>query len=105
MPNASANQTTLRHASLSYIVDLFEKVRPTFLICFDQSHHRDRDLPKANQRKSKRSFLRQKGLDSFYYVSHAPFLFASGGTDTLVSIREKLALIGIPDSRFEAESE
>ncbi len=105
MPNASGQQTNLKHASLSYIVESFKKDSPTYLICFDQSHHRDRDLPKADQRKLKRSFLRKNGLDSFYYVSHAPFLFVSGDADTLESIRERLISIGIPACRFETESE
>ena len=46
------------------------------MICFDQSFDRNRGVSKEKQREVKRAFLRERGILSFYYVSHAPFPFS-----------------------------
>ena len=63
------------HAPLSFIVELNQKLRPEYLICFDQSYHRKHSLSKKGQMEAKLTFLHEKGMHAFYYVSHASFLF------------------------------
>ena len=46
-------------------------------------------------------FLAEAGLVAFYYVSHAPFLFAFSDANSRLQLRERLQGFGIPDDRFE----
>jgi hypothetical protein len=45
--------------------------------------------------------LTEAGAFSFYYVSHAPFLFAFSTLTALQEIRAQLLYIGIPAMRLE----
>ena len=42
-----------------------------------------------------------EGFHGFYYVSHAPFLFAVSNTDAFSRIKIILKSAGIPETRFE----
>jgi hypothetical protein len=90
-----------RHVTLQFIVDLNIERHPEYMICFDQSHHRKHEHSREDQRKAKMEFLRTHGIPSFYYASHAPFLFASQKSETLRLILERLMSVGIPGCRFE----
>jgi hypothetical protein len=46
-------------------------------------------------------FLRKHSLPCFYYVSHAPFLFAAQKREVLASLLKRLMAEGIPKERFE----
>ena len=100
LPSGSAHGATPAHASLPFIVEFIEKYHPSFLICFDQSVHRRHRLTSVEQRGSKRDYLRDLGISSFYYVSHAPFLFVAERNRTLFAIRKRLIDLGIPESRI-----
>jgi hypothetical protein len=79
-----------------------ERLKPKYLICFDQSHDRTPGQPqKAQQRQSKLLALRDKGIACMYYASHAPFLFAANRPANLQVVRERLIESGIPKWRFE----
>jgi hypothetical protein len=93
------------HAPLAFIVGEYKRLGPEYLICFDQSHHRGHALNKSEQRESKIKYLRERGLSCFYYVSHAPFLFASRDRETLNSVRARLVSLGVPISRFESNQD
>jgi len=101
LPKESTEQATAKHAPLRFIVEINEELRPTYLICFDQSYHRKHLLTREEQREEKRKYLRDHQLNSFYYVSHAPFLFLSREAEALEAIRAKLSLLGIPSCRLE----
>src|SRR5215218_7716024 len=80
LPSSSLNKPRLSHAPLSFIISVNVELRPAFMICFDQSYHRKHPLSRRQQLESKREFLREHGIQSFYYHSHAPFLFMADET-------------------------
>ncbi|MCD4674495.1 MAG: hypothetical protein K8S18_00675 [Desulfobacula sp.] len=51
--------------------------------------------------KVKMGQILSEGFHSFYYVSHAPFLFAVLNKDALSQIQDILKNSGIPENRFE----
>lgn len=104
LPAAALRTATVSHAPLQFIADEFARLKPRYVICFDQSHDRGCDLPRSDQRKRKCTELRARNLNSFYYVSHAPFLFAAAERTVLDSLRARLVESGIPEWRLEGES-
>jgi hypothetical protein len=91
----------LSHTSIAAILDQLQLHRPSCIITFDQSHYRHIDLKHDEQRLAKMRSLSDGGAFSFYYVSHAPFLFAFSTIALLQEIRELLLRIGIPETRFQ----
>jgi hypothetical protein len=75
LPNESSQGKTVSHATLPFMVEMNGKYHPSYMICFDQSYHRRHALSADGQREAKRDFLRERGIASFYYISHASFLF------------------------------
>lgn len=67
------------------------------IITFDQSDYRNIGIKRDQQRKIKMRNLAAKGLHSFYYVSHAPFLFAAPDSQSLDRIKGILQNAGIPE--------
>jgi hypothetical protein len=98
LPTESLRAKAPKHATLPFIVELNRKFHPSYMICFDQSYHRRHVLPIDRQREAKRRFLRVQGIASFYYISHAPFLFMAEKEATLDAIREHLIELGIPEN-------
>jgi hypothetical protein len=101
LPSPSSRSATRSHASLQFIIDLTMELSPDYMICFDQSYHREHALSKEKQKEAKRSFLSDHGIMSFYYVSHAPFLFMASDKHILRSILGRLIALGIPETRFQ----
>jgi hypothetical protein len=71
------------------------------VITFDQSDYRRSNLRLGDQHRMKLRSLSRKGGHGFYYVSHAPFLFAAPDTGVLEQLREILRNAGLPDNRIE----
>jgi hypothetical protein len=105
LPTEHAENATAVHAPLPFIVQTNDSLRAAYMICFDQSFHRRHDLSRARQRESKRAFLQERGINSFYYVSHASFLFMAARLDNLVAVRRRLESLGLPQDRFEPHDE
>jgi hypothetical protein len=101
IPLEAAAKTTISHASLAFIIEVKKSLAPAYMICFDQSCHRKHELDVSEQRAQKRSFLQKHGISSFYYVSHAPFLFMASKAATLADLRQRLLEVGIPQERFQ----
>ena len=101
LPATSASDATSSHVPLPFLIKLNQEFQPDYIICFDQSHVRDHQLSRKDQRAAKMTFLRERGICSFYYVSHAPFLFVAQDRQILRSILERLTLAGIPECRFQ----
>lgn len=72
------------------------------VITFDQSDYRLNSLTLAQQRQAKMRNLAESGFYSFYYVSHASFLFAAPDTEALQQIKLILRNAGIPETRLES---
>ena len=100
LPAESPAEATASHAPLPFIVQVNERLRPAYMICFDQSYHRHHELSRTEQLEKKREFLRGHGMSSFYYDSHAPFLFTAGKAETLFAVRRRLVSLGVPEERF-----
>lgn len=101
LPTSSAQKATTAHAPVPFIAAELERLTPEYLICFDQSHDRNCGLPKLDQRRAKLEALRGLGIFSFYYVSHAPFLFAASDASILECVRRRVLESGIPEWRLE----
>ena len=71
------------------------------VVTFDQSDYRRSNLSLGEQHRMKLRFLSRKGGHGFYYVSHAPFLFAAPDAVALRQLRRILADAGLPDKRIE----
>jgi hypothetical protein len=63
---------------------------------FDQSDYRQSYMDRKEQRQVKMRSLADSGFHSFYYVSHASFLFAVSNSQALREVRN------IFDSRRDA---
>jgi hypothetical protein len=98
LPTESEKKVSISHAALPFIVGERTRLKPLYMICFDQSVDRKKNAPKADeQREAKREYLREHRIASFYYVSHAPFLFLAEDVETLRAIRDRLVALGIPE--------
>jgi hypothetical protein len=99
LPSEEEKKVSIGHATLPFIVHENARLKPAYVVCFDQSvDRREKNGPKAyEQREAKREFLRGRGIASFYYVSHAPFLFMAEDVETLRSIWGRLLGLGIPE--------
>ncbi|HQG93085.1 MAG TPA: hypothetical protein PLN27_15625 [Acidobacteriota bacterium] len=71
------------------------------VITFDQSNYR-RIGSSSVQRQKKMQELVKEGFDCFYYVSHAPFLFAFPDSGSCQQLRAILVNAGIPEERLES---
>jgi hypothetical protein len=99
---AEKNQAERRtHITLRSIRDQLERPGVRVVITFDQSDYRQSELTRAQQRHAKMRFLAEAGCFAFYYVSHAPFLFALPDAKGHRYLREQLRRFGIPDDRVE----
>jgi hypothetical protein len=96
---------TRSHISLGFIIELNNERHPDYIVCFDQSCHRKRDLSPKAQRERKMKVLRDNGLSAFYYASHAPFLFTAQNREVLGSVLECLRSAGIHERLFQQPSE
>lgn len=101
LPKSSGKHTAPSHAPLAFMVQVMEELHPQYMICFDQSFHRQREPTKKEQMQTKMEFLSEHGFASFYYVSHAPFLFTTKTTANLGEIRTRLMSLGIPANLLE----
>jgi hypothetical protein len=101
LPDESVTEASPSHAPLPFIAQVNATLRPAYAICFDQSLHRHHALSKQQQLEKKREFLGGKGIGSFYYDSHAPFLFMAERSEFLSAVKARLVSLGVPPDRFE----
>lgn len=101
LPDGANQKTSRKHVSLAFLCEVFEDFSPTFLICYDQGHHRSPNLTGLTQRERKQQYLARQGLQSFYYVSHAPLLFVANSIDKLQRIAGVILENGIPSNKLE----
>jgi hypothetical protein len=97
----TARKPTKKYAPLPFIIEVFEKHHPKFLICFDQSFGFNES--KEVSMEEKREALISNGLCAFYFTSHANFLFVSESSEIITSIKEKLLSLGVPSKRLRPD--
>ena len=96
LPDAVDQDLCVSHAPIDFIASLFDDPHLSFVACYDQTVKRKADFSLVDQLDAKRTQLLTHDIPSFYYVSHAPFLFASRSRATLHSIRQCMIDAGIP---------
>ena len=96
------NQSEPRtHISIPSILDQLDQHSPRCIVTFDQSDYRHSNLGRDRQRITKMCSLSEGGAFAFYYVSHAPFLFAFSTREAFDDIKTRLVRAGIPETRIE----
>jgi hypothetical protein len=96
LPQAVNQNLRVSHAPIDFIASLFNDSALAFIACFDQTTKREPGISLVDQLDRKREQLLTHKISSFYYVSHAPFLFASRSPETLTAIRQSMIDAGIP---------
>ena len=100
LPDRENQKEGVTHVSLSTIAEQLRNPGVRCVVTFDQSHHREPGFTPADQRNAKISWLRCQKLPAFYYVSHAPFLFAFSEPKHMKEARGLLLKVGIPEGRI-----
>ena len=101
LPDRKNQSEGTTHIALSTIASQLTIPEVRCIVTFDQSHHREPGFTPAEQRNAKVMWLRQERLHAFYYVSHAPFLFAFSKQAHMKAVRARLLCAGIPSGRIE----
>ncbi len=101
LPDRENQKEGVTHISLATIENQLRNPAVRCVITFDQSHHRRSGSTPADQRDAKISWLRRQKLHAFYYVSHAPFLFAFSEPKEMNEAQKLLLNVGIPKTRIE----
>jgi hypothetical protein len=101
LPGRQNQQEGRTHISIASIVDQFRKTNAMCTVTFDQSNYRRKKLSLCEQRAKKMLSISDNGLKSFYYVSHAPFLFVTADARTLMILKNLFLKNGIPGNRLE----
>jgi hypothetical protein len=94
------NQSEVKHISLPTIVGQLTDPQVHCVVTFDQSNYRNCGSLSI-QRLRKIEALLAEGIHSFFYVSHASFLFAGRTKDGLQRVMSLVQEAGIPSSRLE----
>lgn len=100
LPDRENQKEGVTHISLATIADQLKNPAVRCVVTFDQSHHREPGFTPTDQRNAKVLWLRRQGFHAFYYVSHAPFLFAFREQTHMEEALQRLREVGIPESRI-----
>ena len=100
-PDGKVQSEGRSHIALRTIVDQCSRPGVQCVVTFDQSSHRIAGSGPPRQRTAKLQHLAQWKVEAFYYVSHAPFLFASSSSEALKHAVVLIDSAGIPISRLE----
>ncbi len=103
LPKEANQRVSRTHTSIDDIAGQLDRTGATCSVTFDQSDYRHGGIERAEQRRMKMRALRELGISSFYYVSHAPFLFALHPSKRAADIKELLVVVGVPSRRLEAD--
>ena len=88
-----------RHVTTEYIAKRLRESGAKYVVAYDQSFGRGEPKEVARQRKMTR--MRKHGYPSFYYVSHASFLFAAKSQQGLRELRTIIEKAGVPACKLE----
>ena len=100
LPGRPNQSEGVMHVNLKTIANQLRNPAVSCVLTFDQSHHREPGLTRTDQHKKKVRWLQDQGLHAFYYVSHAPFLFAFSKETHMKEAQERLLKVGIPKNRI-----
>ena len=100
LPSRPKQSEGQKHVSIETIIRQL-KNGAQCVVTFDQSIYRNVGMKPKEQRQAKMRRLAEDEFHSFYYVSHAPFLFAFPNKETLKKVEGILKAAGIPQNRIE----
>lgn len=100
-PESKNQRANISHASLAFIRSQVMQRSVRCVVTFDQSKHRKAGAPPEHQRAAKLSWLQEQGVAAFYYVSHAPFLFACSTLRDLRKVASLVSGAGVPKARLQ----
>jgi hypothetical protein len=103
LPSAQNQREGRTHVRVGTVIKQLEGGAEC-VITFDQSYYRNSKLSRGEQRRGKMRQISKAGFYSFYFVSHAPFLFAASDIHALKRLRRILKDAGIPEERIEQVS-
>jgi hypothetical protein len=101
LPDEDNQRESRKHIALVTICGQLRWESVRAVVTFDQSDYRHSKLKLDEQRRLKMHYLATKGIFAFYYVSHAPFLFAFPNAATRQELRLRVLSFGVPDTRLE----
>ena len=101
LPGETNQKEGRTHISINTIIKQLKNSGAQCVITYDQSNYRNIGMTLNEQHNKKMGRIFSEGFHSFYYVSHAPFLFATPNIDALSRIQVILKDAGMPDNRFE----
>lgn len=101
LPDRKNQKEARSHISLATIAGQLRNSEVRCVVTFDQSHHREQGFSQKDQRNAKIQWLEHEGLHAFYYVSHAPFLFAFSSPIHMEQARNLLLKAGVPEGRIK----
>jgi hypothetical protein len=87
------------YATTQYIATSLQDRSVAYCVVFDQSYSRN-GVPREDQLRPKLDEMADHRVGAFYYVSHAPFLFAARDLRTIRRLRRAFEKSGLPGSRF-----
>ena len=87
------------YATTQYIAATLDDGCVAYCVVFDQSYTRN-GVPRNDQLRPKLDEMARHCIASFYYVSHAPFLFATRDATMARRLRRAFRRSGLPDSKF-----
>lgn len=100
-PERSVQRVSRSHTSLQTIHEQLGRPGVKCVVTFDQSSHRKAGWSAAEQRRAKMQRIQELGRHAFYYVSHAPFMFACSTEAALSDVMAAIERQGVPASRME----
>jgi hypothetical protein len=103
LPNLSNQSEGRSHIAFSTIREQLRNTAVRCVITFDQSKHREPGLSLKSQRNAKLQWLQRQRLSAFYYVSHAPFLFAFSEPARMNVALGLIRRAGVPADRIEEQ--
>jgi hypothetical protein len=101
LPGRADQSESRRHIAIPTICRQLSEPAVRCVVTFDQGNHREPGLTAEQQRTAKLQELTRQNIRAFYYVSHAPFLFACSTREDLGIVASLLRGAGIPEGRME----
>ncbi len=90
-----------RHVTTDYIAERLGESGVRYVVTYDQSFGRGDPKALEAARQEKMTRMKEHGYPSFYYVSHASFLFAAKSQQDLRELRTIIEKAGVPACKLE----
>ena len=100
LPGQENQSESISHITINTIIGQI-KNGAQCVVTFDQSNYRNLGIKREAQHAIKLNTLGQRQICSFYYESHAPFLFALSSKEAFLDLLKIFKEEGIPGKRLQ----